>query len=118
MILTAIASFTLAVVLGLALVVLGLRKQRGSLPLALAHASFAVLGLSLLLWQTINSPTQKLYNLAALLFVLALLGGLVLLALRVSKREYRTRPPLFAVILHAVMGVFALLLLVVGVNHL
>ena len=114
MILVAIALFILAAALGLALVVLGLRYQRGSLPLAAAHASFAVMGLCVLMWQIANAATQKLYNLAALLFALALLGGVVLLALRVSKREYRTPPPMFVVILHAAMGVFALLLLVLG----
>jgi peptidoglycan/LPS O-acetylase OafA/YrhL len=117
MILTSIISFILAVALGLGIVVLGVRYQRSSLLLAVGHGCMVLLGLGLLLWQIFNAPTHKLYNLAALLFVLALLGGLVLLALRLSKREYRTPPPLFAVILHAVMGVFALLLLVVGYNQ-
>lgn len=115
MILVTMALFGLAVALGLALVVLGLRQQRGSLPLAAAHAGCAVLGLGLLLWQIVNAITSnKLYNLAALLLVLTLLGGAVLLALRVGKPEYRSPPPMVVVFLHAVMGVFALMLLAVG----
>ncbi len=117
MILAAIASYVLAIALGLTLVVLGLRYRRGSLLLAAAHAGSALLGLGLLIWHIAGAPTQKLYNLAALLFVLALLGGAVLLALRVGKREYRTPPPMIVVTLHAAMGLFALLLLVVGYTH-
>ena len=117
MILVAIVLFFMAVALGLGLVVLGLRHQRGSLPFAAAHAGCAVLGLGVLFWQIAHAATLKLYNLAALLFVLTLLGGLVLLALRVSKREYRTPPPMIVVAMHACMGVFALLLLVAGYTH-
>ncbi len=114
MFLTAIAAFVLAVTLGLALVVLGVRKRRGSLPIAVAHAGSAVLGLGLLVFHIFNTPTtERLHNLAALLFVLTLLGGLVLLALRINKREYRTPPPMSVVILHAAVGVFALVFLLV-----
>jgi len=113
MIPAAIASFVLAVTLGLALVVLGMRYRRGSLPVAIAHVAAAIAGLVLLLMHIANSSTQRLHNLAALLFVLALLGGFVLLALRISKREYLTPPPMIAVALHAAVGLFALLLLVV-----
>jgi len=58
--------------------------------------------------------THKSYNLAMFLFVLALFGGLVLFALRMGQREYRTPPPMFIVGLHAIMAIIALLLLVVG----
>lgn len=113
MIPAAIASFVLAVVLGLALVVLGICHRRGSLPVAFAHVAAAIAGLMLLLMHIANSSTQRLHNLAALLFVLALLGGFVLLALRINKREYRTPPPMIVVVMHAVLAVFALLLLLV-----
>lgn len=114
MILASIVLFCSAVVLGLWLVVLGLRYHRGSLLLAVGHVSFALLGLGLLMRQIFTGPVYKLYNVSALLFFLAVFGGLVLLGLRISKREYRTPPPMFVVVLHAVMGLFALLLLVVG----
>lgn len=114
MILVAIVLFSLAVVLGLWLVVLGLRYQRGSLVLAVGHVSAALLGLAILANQIFSGPVHKLYNVSALLFVLALFGGLILLALRINTREYRTPPPMFVVSLHAVMALIALLLLVVG----
>jgi hypothetical protein len=114
MILAAIVLFCLAVVLGLWLVVLGLRYRRGSLVLAVGHVSVALMGLGLLGNQIFSGPVHKLYNISALLFVLALFGGLILLALRINIREYRTAPPMFVVSLHAVMAIIALLLLVVG----
>ncbi len=114
MILAAIVLFCLAAVLGLWLVVLGMRYRRGSLVLAAGHAGVALLGLGLLGSQIFAGPVHKLYNVAALLFVLALFGGLILLILRISTREYRTPPPMFVVSLHAVMAMIALLLLVLG----
>ena len=114
MILAAIVLFCLAAVLGLWLVVLGMRYRRGSLVLAAGHAGVALLGLGLLGNQVFTGPVHKLYNVAALLFVLALFGGLTLLLLRVSTREYRTPPPMFVVSLHAVLAMIALLLLLLG----
>jgi hypothetical protein len=114
MILAAIVLFCLAVLLGLWLVVLGMRYRRGSLVLAAGHAGVALLGLGLLGNQVFTGPVHKLYNVAALLFVLALFGGLILLLLRISTREYRTPPPMFVVSLHAVMAMIALLLLLLG----
>jgi hypothetical protein len=114
MILAAIVLFCLAAVLGLWLVVLGVRYRRGSPALAAGHAGVALLGLGLLGRQIFGGPVHMLYNDAALLFVLTLFGGLVLLALRMSTREHRTPPPMFVVSLHAVMAMTALLLLVVG----
>lgn len=117
MILTAIVLFCLAMVLGLWLVVLGMRYRRGSLVLAVGHASVALLALGLLGNEVFSSSVNKLYNIAALLFALALFGGLVILVLRISTREYRTPPPMFVVSLHAVMAMMALLLLVLGYTH-
>ena len=117
MILAAILLFCVAAVLGMWLVVLGVRHRRGSPTLAVAHAGVALLGLGLLGRQIFGGPVNMLYNNAALLFMLALFGGLVLLALRMSAREHRTPPPMFVVSLHAVMAMTALLLLVVGYTH-
>jgi hypothetical protein len=83
MILAAILLFCLAALLGMWLVVLGVRYRRGSLALAAAHAGVALLALGLLGRQIFGGPVNMLYNNAALLFVLALFGGLVLLALRI-----------------------------------
>ena len=114
MILVSIVLFCLALSLGLFLVVLGIRYRRSSLVLAMGHASVALLGIGLLVQQVLDDSTHKLYNLATFLFVLALFGGLVLLAVRISQREHRTPPPMFLVGLHAIMAIIALLLLVLG----
>ena len=117
MILAAIVLFCLAAALGLWLVVLGVRYRRGSRALAAAHAGVALLGLILLGRHIYSSPVHMLYNDAALLFVLALFGGLVLLALRLGNREHRSPPPMMGVSLHAAMALSALLLLVLGYTH-
>jgi hypothetical protein len=112
MILAAIVLFCLA--LGLFLVVLGVRHRRGSRGLAAGHAGVALLGLSLLGIQIFRGSVHVLYNSAALLFVLALSGGLVLLAVRLGDQEKQTPPSMLGVSLHASMGLLALLLLVLG----
>ena len=117
MILAAIVLFCLAAGLGLWLVVLGVRYRRGSRSLAAGHAGFALLGLILLGTHIFSSPVNMLYNNAALLFILALFGGLVLLALRIGNREHRSPPPMIGVSLHAGMALLALLLLVLGYTH-
>ena len=117
MILAAIILFCLAVALGLWLVVLGVHYRRGSRALAAAHAGVALLGLSLLGKQIFGGAVDMLYNDAALLFILALAGGLVLLILRVNNREHRSPPPMMGVSLHAAMALSALLLLVLGYAH-
>lgn len=114
MILAAIVLFCLAVALGLFLVVLGVRHRRGSRMLAAVHAGVAVLALSLLGVQVFSGPINFLFNSAALLFVLALSGGLALLAVRLSAREHHSPPSMIGVSLHAAMGLLALLLLVLG----
>lgn len=117
MIPAAIVLFCLAAALGLWLVVLGVRYRRGSRALAAGHAGLALLGLVLLGRHIFSSPVHILYNNAALLFVLALFGGLVLLALRIGDREHHSPPPMVGVALHAAMAVVALLLLVWGYMH-
>ncbi len=117
MILGAIVLFGLATALGLWLVVLGVRYRRGSRALAAGHAGVALLGLVLLGTHIFSSPVHMLYNNAALLFVLALTGGMVLLAVRIGNPEHRSPPPMFGVALHAAMALTALLLLVWGYTH-
>ena len=117
MIAAATTALGAAVLFGIALVVIGLRLRRGSLPLAVAHLLSALLGLSLLILHVTRAPSVRAFNLAALLLVLALLGGLVLLMLRAARREYRTPPPMFVVVMHAVLGIAALLLLLAGLSR-
>lgn len=114
MIPAAILLFCLAVALGLYLVVLGVRQRRGSRALAAVHGGFALLGLVVLGMQVFSGPVNFLYNSAALLFVLALSGGLMLLAMRLGDRDKHLPPSMIGVSLHAAMGLLALLLLVLG----
>ncbi|MEJ2345621.1 MAG: hypothetical protein P8076_05480 [Gammaproteobacteria bacterium] len=110
MILSAILLFGLAVAFGLSLIVLGVRYHRGSPALGLSHAGIASLALSLLVIQIFRDHTRLLYNDAALLFFLALAGGIVLLAVR----EGRKPPPMVVVGMHAAMALVAFFLLVKG----
>lgn len=117
MIAAATVALAVAALLGITLAVIGLRQRRGSMPLALAHLLSAILGLGLLILHVTTAPTVRLFNLAALLLVLALLGGLVLLMLRAVRREYRTPPPMFVVVMHAALGIAALVMLLVGISR-
>lgn len=117
MIPAAIVLFCLAVLLGLWLVVLGVRHRRGSRTLAAVHAGVALLGLIVLGKHIFSSPVHLLYNDAALLFVLALSGGVVLLLLRLGNPDHRSPPPMIGVGLHAAFAVAALVLLVLGYAH-
>lgn len=110
----AILLFCLTVALGLYLVVLGVRLRRGFRRLAAVHGGLAVSGLMLLVWQALQGPVNFLYNSAALLFVLAFSGGLVLLALRQGTRDEPSPPSMIGVGLHAAMGLVALFLLMLG----
>lgn len=117
MILAALILFSLAAVLGVSLIVLGVRYRRSSMTLGAGHAATAVLGLVVLGWALFHSPVHMLYNDAALLLVFALLGGLLLLALRVQERGQRKPPPMVVVSLHAVMAVVGILVLLAGYTH-
>ena len=110
MILTAIILFTIAITIGLLLVVLGVRYHRNSAKGGLLHAGIAITALGFLGTQIINGPTNKFNNAAALLMLLALTGGLMLFALR----EQDSPPPMVVVGIHAIMALSGLLLLVLG----
>lgn len=114
MILTVILLFGLAVGFGVFIMFMGIRYKRGSMALGLTHAGIALVALGLLIVEIFReATTHMLYNNAAILFVMALVGGLVLLALRKG-----TEPPaMFVVVLHAAMALVALALLVVGYLH-
>ena len=114
MILVAVVLFGLAVALGLYLVILGVRRRRGSRALAAVHAGVALLGLGVLGKVIFDGPKHLLYNDAALLFVVALCGGLVLLAVRIGESDRRSPPSMIGVSLHAAMALIAVLLLVLG----
>ena len=110
MLLSSILLFSIAACLGLFMVVLGVRYHRSSLKLALSHASIGLLALALLMTQIFTGVTDKFNNVAALLFILAIIGGLMLFALREPKQA----PPMILVGIHAFMALLGLLLLILG----
>ena len=110
MILSSILLFSLAASLGLGLVVLGVRYKRSSLKVGLIHAGSAITALGLLLMHVFNSDTNKYNNVAVLLMIAALIGGLMLFALR----EKNKPPAMMLVALHAIMALAGLLLLYLG----
>lgn len=113
MILSSIILFSLAAGLGLFLVVLGIRYRRSSLKIGLSHASIGLLAFGLLMAQIINGATDKYNNVAALLMILAIIGGLMLFALR----EHNRPPPMVLVGIHALMALVGLLVLFVGFDY-
>jgi len=99
---------TAAVLVGFFLVIRGLRYRKSSLKLGLVHASLAISGIALLLTQIINGPTDKQNNIAALLLLLALVGGVMVFALREANK-----PPAMAVVtIHAIMALVGLFVLI------
>ena len=113
MILYSILLFSVAASLGLYLVVLGARYHRSSLKIGLSHASIGLTALVLLFLQIINGTMNKYNNVAALLMILALIGGLMLFALR----EQNKPPPMVLVGIHAVMALAGLLVLFLGFDY-
>ena len=113
-ILSTVLLFGLAAFFGLFLTVMGVRYHRGSMALGLTHAGIASLALALLTVQIFrDSVNHMLYNDATILFIVTLLAGLVMLALRMGKEP----PPMVVVGIHAVIALLALLLLVLGYAH-
>ena len=113
MIISSILLFSIAASLGLYLVVLGIRYRRSSLKIGLIHSSLGLLALALLILQIINTEVNKYNNVAALLMILAFIGGLMLFALRESNKP----PPMILVAIHAVMALIGLLLLFLGFDY-
>ncbi len=113
MILSSILLFSLAASLGLFLVVLGVRYHRSSLKIGLSHACIGLLAFGLLMMQIISGAINKYNNVAALLMILALTGGLMLFALR----EHNKPPPMVLVGIHAIMALVGLLVLFIGFDY-
>ena len=90
---------------------LALLELRGrGLPLRLS-AFHGIAALALLLVQVFTAPTNRMVNSAALVFVLAAVGGLFLFGLRLSRHKL----PLGVVALHGAFALAALALLAAGV---
>lgn len=113
MILYSILLFSIAASLGLFLVVLGARYHRSSLKIGLSHASIGLIALVVLFFQIFNGAMNKYNNVAALLMILAIVGGLMLFALREKSKP----PPMVLVGIHAVMVLVGLLVLILGFDY-
>ena len=99
-----------AVVIGLYLVIVGLRRRKRIPELGLAHAALALSAIIALLGHIIGGPTDKLDNTAAIFLFFALLGGVLVFALHEENRP----PSIPAVAIHAIMGVVGISLLLVN----
>ena len=103
--------FGLAILAGLSLVFMGVRYHRSSLALGLTHAGVALTALILLIVHIVREAgSHMLYNDAAFLFLLALVGGIVMLVTHNNKKA----APLLIVIAHASLALIALALLIRG----
>jgi hypothetical protein len=100
----------LAALVGFVMVYIGLRYHRSSKKLAISHALIAIIGLGFLGAEIFRGPINKYNNGAALLLVLALIGGGMLLALRDGDRA----PAMPVVAIHAIMALAGLTVLLLG----
>ncbi|MEJ2686567.1 MAG: hypothetical protein P8124_05030 [Gammaproteobacteria bacterium] len=107
----ALLGFIVAMTGGGVLAIRGLRRQRVSLPMGLAHGALALTAVGLLAGRVLNGPRVILFNSALLLFALAGVGGLLLFVFRLD----REAPPMVVIALHALLAIAGLLLLITGV---
>jgi len=107
----ALLGFIVAMTGGGVLAIRGLRRQRVSLPMGLAHGALALTAVGLLAGRVFNGPRVILFNSALLLFALAGVGGLLLFVFRLDKEA----PPMVVIVLHALLAIAGLLLLITGV---
>ena len=99
---------TSAALIGIYLVIRGLRYRKSSLKLGLLHASLAIAGIALLFTQIVQGPSDKQNNIAAFMLVLAVIGGGMVLALR-----EKNKPPAMAVVtIHAIAALIGLSVLI------
>jgi hypothetical protein len=100
--------FALAAVLGLWLAVAIFKKKETRKPVAFAHGGIAATGLVLLVVHALQNP-HKLLTVAITLFVIAALGGVLLVA-----NDLRKKPgPVFLVIVHALVAASAVSLVAI-----
>jgi len=109
------AGYTLALVLGLFLVVQVVCGRKLPQALGLVHGFVASASTAILIALLSGFPHPVLIlDDAALFFVLAFLGGLTVLGLQFA----RVRAPGVLVFLHSLFALFALTLLVIGASRL
>jgi peptidoglycan/LPS O-acetylase OafA/YrhL len=105
----ALISFAIAAVLGVILVAM---YSKGQLTIngALLHGLFAVIGVVLLIISVVQGKTTRIDNYALILFIIAALGGLVLISSHLTKGKL----PQAIIGIHAIVAVIAFLMLLSG----
>src|SRR5438552_7734983 len=78
--------FALAALGGIILAAMHLKKNDAPIPLALIHGLAAAVGLVLLIIAVTQMPSAGLAGVALLIFIIAALGGFVLLAMNLMKK--------------------------------
>ncbi len=107
-----IALFAFAALLGLVVAAALFKKKETSKPVALTHGLVGAAGLVFLILHALQNPNKSL-TIAITLFVIAALGGVVLLA-----NDLRKKPgPLFLVVVHALAAVVAVVLVLTVAMH-
>ncbi len=108
MLVLSIVLFVVAAILGLTVAVALFQKKETSKPVALAHGAVAAAGLIVLILYALNNA-HRLLTVAIVLFIVAALGGVLLLA-----NDLRKKPgPVLLVAIHAVAAAVALVLVLV-----
>jgi hypothetical protein len=105
MIISAIAFFSLAALLGIFLLTFVLRSKQTPKAVAFTHGPLAAIGLVLLIIYTVQHRPAPIESL--LLFVAAAAGGFVLIALDLT----RTSVPKWLALLHGTIAAAGLILL-------
>ncbi|MEN6383907.1 MAG: hypothetical protein ABFD79_01785 [Phycisphaerales bacterium] len=106
----ALISFAIAAVIGIILAAL---YAKGTLTVggALLHGLLAVIGVLLLVISVVQGNTNRIENYSLILFIVAALGGLVLISSHLTKGKLQK--PVIGI--HAVVAVISFLMLLSGV---
>ena len=99
--------FALAALMGIAMLVLHLRKRVVCLCYALTHLVLAAMGLAAFITTVAQHGATGLLGQSLTLFCIAALGGFVMLALRVRAKA----PPATLMLIHGLLAVAAFVIL-------
>lgn len=102
--------FSLVTLIGIFMVVIGVRYHRSLPKIGLVHGGLGLFAMLLLILQILDSEINKYNNVAALLIIFAIIGGFMLFALR----EEGKPPVMMMVAIHAIMAFSGVLLLYLG----
>jgi len=110
MLVVAALLFALAALVGITLAALHLKKKDVSVSLALVHGLAAAVGLVLLIIAVVQMSSAGPAGVALAIFVVAALGGFVLFAMHLMRKQL---PP-GLIVVHGLLAVVAFVVLVVG----